>query len=157
MRGRAIENILIRECTPNDIDQVYQLDTRWGREDIAYEFIPISREEFIAHLERFPTYFLVAESEGYLVGYINGSVLLNQDIPVLPKQEPYLEIENIYVKPDFRNRQIGGKLIERLLEIAGQNGIQRFLVSTVTKDMAKILNFYQSHGFKAWCVQMFKE
>jgi ferredoxin len=31
------------------------------------------------------------------------------------KQESYLEIENIYVKPDFRNRQIGGKLLDRLL------------------------------------------
>jgi ribosomal protein S18 acetylase RimI-like enzyme len=152
-----MENILIRACTPNDIEEVYQLDTQWNREDIAYEFIPISREEFIAQLERFPTYFLVAESDGYLVGYINGTVKLNQDIPVLPKQETYLEIENIYVKPDFRNQQIGGKLIEKLLEIAGQNGIQRFSVGTVSKDMAKTLNFYQSYGFKVWHVQMFKE
>jgi ribosomal protein S18 acetylase RimI-like enzyme len=151
-----MENVLIRACTPNDIDQVYQLDTEWGEEDIAYEFIPINREAFAAQLERFPAYFLVAERDGYLVGYINGSVQLDQEIPVLPKQEPYLEIENIYVKREFRDRQIGGKLIESLLEIARQNGIQRFSVGTVSKDMAKTLNFYQSHGFTIWRVQMFK-
>jgi ribosomal protein S18 acetylase RimI-like enzyme len=60
------------------------------------------------------------------------------------------------VQPGFRNQNIGGKLIERLLEIAGQAGIQRFLVATVTKDMDKILNFYRSHGFKPWYVQLFK-
>ena len=98
----------------------------------------------------------MAESAGRIVGYINGSVRLNQELAIIPAQETYLEIENIYVQPEFRNQNIGGKLIERLLEIAGQEGIERFLVATVTKDMDKILNFYRRHGFKPWYVQLFK-
>ncbi|MCB0213831.1 MAG: GNAT family N-acetyltransferase [Anaerolineae bacterium] len=57
------------------------------------------------------------------MGYINGSVCLSQGLAVIPEQERYLEIENIYVKPAFRNKQIGSKLMDRLLEVAAQNGI----------------------------------
>ncbi len=148
--------VLIRECTHNDVDDIFQLDRQWDQENIAYEFNYVSREEFIADLERFPTYFLIAESDEGIVGYINGSVRLSQGLAVIPEQETYLEIENLYVKSNFRNRYIGSQLLERLLALAEQNGIQRFLVSTVTKDMDKILNFYRSHGFKPWYVQMFR-
>ena len=152
-----MENVLIRECTHEDVDEVLQLDRQWEEENIAREFVFVSREEFIADLERFQTFFLVAESNGSLVGYINGSVRLSREgVAVIPEQEPYLEIENIYVKPDFRNRHIGGKLMERLLEVAEQNGIQRFLVATDSKDMDKVLNFYRRHGFQLWYVRMFK-
>ena len=46
--------------------------------------------------------------------------------------------------------------MERLLEIATQNGIQRFLVATVSKDMERVLNFYRRYGFKPWYVQLVK-
>lgn len=151
-----MQRVLIRECTLDDIDEILRLDGRWAQEDITYEFIAISREEFIADLECFPGYFLVAESDEGVVGYINGAVRPNQGVAVIPEQTTYLEIENIYVKPDFRNRRIGSQLVERLLNIAEQNGIQRLIVSTVSKEMDKVLRFYQSHGFKPWYVQMFK-
>lgn len=151
-----MENVLIRECIPQDIDEILRLDKQWDQENIAYEFIYVSREEFIADLEHFQPYFLVAESDEGIVGYINGSVHLSQGLAVIPEQERYLEIENIYVKPDFRNRHLGGKLMDRLLEVAEQNGIQRFLVATDSKDMDKVLNFYRRHGFTPWSVQMFK-
>jgi ribosomal protein S18 acetylase RimI-like enzyme len=151
-----MEPVLIREWSRHDIDDILQLDRQWDQENIAYEFIYISREEYIAGLERFQPYFLVAESDGSIVGYINGSVHLDQVVAVIPDHEPYLEIENIYVKPDFRNRHIGGKLMDRLLDVAAQNGIQRVVVATVSKDMAAVLNFYRRHGFKPWYVQMFR-
>jgi ribosomal protein S18 acetylase RimI-like enzyme len=119
--------------------------------------MPISREAFIAHLKSFQQYFLVAEShDSGVVGYAHGSVQVAQGVPVIPAQEPYLEIENIYVKPDCRNRHIGGRLLERLLAVAEHSGIQRFLVSSNSKNMAQILNFYHRYGFTAWYVHMVK-
>ena len=151
-----MENVLIRECTLQDIEDILQLDRQWDQENIAFEFIDVSREEFIADLERFQPYFLVATSDEEIVGYINGSVRLSQGVAVIPEQEQYLEIENIYVKPAFRNRQIGSKLMDRLLEVAAQNGIEKFVVATVSKDMDKVLNFYRRYGFKPWYVQLVK-
>ena len=151
-----MENVLIRECTLQDIEDILQLDRQWDQENIAFEFIDVSREEFIADLERFQPYFLVATSDEEIVGYINGSVRLSQGVAVIPEQEQYLEIENIYVKPAYRNRQIGSKLMDRLLEVAAQNGIEKFVVATVSKDMDKVLNFYRRYGFKPWYVQLVK-
>jgi ribosomal protein S18 acetylase RimI-like enzyme len=152
-----MDQVLIRACARQDIDAIVQLEQQWEREDIAYgDFNPIDQEAFIAILERFPTYFLVAKCGEQLVGYIHGSIQRNKPVEVIPEQEPYLEVENIYVKPDFRNEDIGGKLLERLFDIASSDGIQRFLVSTSSKETDKILRFYRSHGFTPWYIQFFK-
>lgn len=148
--------IFIRECTYRDIDSIFQLDQLWKEENVSYVFTHVSREDFIAEFERFQRYFLVAESNGQIIGYINGSIQTSDTPNVLPSQEPYLEIENIYVRPEFRNKQVGGALLKKLFEIAEQNGINRFFVSTVTRDMDRILRFYRSHGFKAWYLELFK-
>ena len=152
-----MESIHIRTCTPNDIGSVIALERQWEQEEIAYgDFNPMSREAYVAILERFPNYFLVAESDGQLVGYIHASVHHDKPVEVIPAQEPYVAIEDIYVQPDFRDRDIGGALLERIFEIAQQQGIQRFIVGTLSKENDKILRFYRSHGFTPWRIQFFK-
>jgi len=151
-----MQNILIRECTHQDIDSIFALDKLWDEEGLAYVFTYGSREAFMADFERFQKYFLVAECDSQIIGYINGSVRVNEKVDILPRQETYLEVENIYVKPEFRDRRVGGDLIDQLLAIADQDGIKRFIVSTVTRDMDRILKFYRDHGFKPWCVELFK-
>ena len=152
-----MEQVRIRACTPNDIDGVIALERLWEQEDIAYgNFNPMSRDAYVVILERFPAYFLVAESDGQLVGYIHGSVQRDKPVEVIPAQEPYVEIEDIYVQPDFRDRDIGGALLERIFEVARQEGIQRFIVGTLSKDTDRILKFYRSHGFTPWRIQFFK-
>lgn len=148
--------VLIRECAHEDLESVFQLTKLWEQEGVSYGSFIISREDFIAYFERFQKYFLVAESDGHVVGYINGSVFVNDKVEVLPKQETYLEIENLYVSPEFRGQHVGGDLITQLLAIAEQNGIKRFFVSTVTKDTDRILKFYRSYGFRPWYVELFK-
>src|SRR5215475_1683598 len=119
-----MEPFRIRACTPTDIDGVIALERQWEQEEIAYgNFSPMSREDYLAILERFPAYFLVAESAGQLVGYIHASVQRDHPVEIIPTQEPYVEIEDIYVQPDFRDRDIGGALLERVFEITQQEGI----------------------------------
>jgi ribosomal protein S18 acetylase RimI-like enzyme len=152
-----MEQVHIRQCTPNDIDAVIGMEQQWEQEEIAYgDFNPMSREAYLAILKRFPAYFLVAESDGHLVGYIHGSVQRNHPGEVIPAQEPYAEIEDVYVQPAFRGQDIGGALLERIFEIARQEGIQRFVVGTRSKETDKILRFYRSHGFTPWQIQFFK-
>ena len=150
-----MKNFYIRECTRNDINAIFLLEAEWEQEEVSYQFIPVSRAEFIAGFERFRIYHLVAEINGNIIGYVNGSVRQGGKPPVIKDEELFLEVENIYVGSEFRGQEIGSSLLMRLLEIARENGIQRFFVSTVTKDMDKILNFYRSYGFKPWYVEMF--
>jgi ribosomal protein S18 acetylase RimI-like enzyme len=148
-------NILIRECTHQDLEGILELDKLWNDEGVAYVWYG-SPEDPIEAFERFPKYFLLAESDGCIVGYVNASVRANETVEVLPKQQTYLEVENIYVRSEFRGMRVGGDLIERLLEVAKENGIERFVVSTVSKDTDGILRFYRSYGFKPWYVELFK-
>ena len=147
-------NVLIRECRHQDLESILELDKLWNDEGVAYVWY--GNQDLIRDFERFPKYFLLAESDGCIVGYVNGSVQANETVKVLPKQQTYLEVENIYVRPEFRNMRVGGDLLERLLEVAKQNGIERFVVSTVSKDIDGILRFYRSYGFKPWYVELFK-
>jgi GNAT superfamily N-acetyltransferase len=152
-----MEQVHIRACASDDIDGVIALERRWEQEDIAYgDFNPLSREAYLSILERFPAYFLVAEHAGELVGYIQASVRHAHPVGLIPADQPYVEIEDIYVRPDLRNRDIGGALLERSLEVAQQEGIERFTVGTMSKETDKILKFYRSHGFTPWRLQLFK-
>ena len=60
------------------------------------------------------------------------------------------------MQPDFRNRDIGGTLLERVFAVAHQEGIPRFTVGTLSKQTDKILRFYRSHGSPPWRIQFFK-
>ena len=147
----------IRPCTPADIDGVIALERLWEQEDIAYgDFNPMSQAAYITILERFPAYFLVAESAGQLIGYIHASTDDGQRVEVIPEAEPYVTIEDIYVLPDFRNQDIGGKLVEQIFAVAHAAGILRFVVGTRSKDTDRILKFYRSHGFTPWSIQFFR-
>lgn len=152
-----MRQVQIRECTPEDIDAVLGMERQWEQEAIAYgDFNPMSREMFRAVLERFPAYFLVADHAGQLVGYIHGTVHRTTPVEVIPAQEPYVAIENIYVLPDYRSNQVGGALLERLLDVAHAAGIRRFIVGTRSKETGKILRFYRRHGFTPWSIQFFR-
>ncbi len=156
-RSVSMQHIRIRACTLDDIDAVMALERHWEQEAIAYgDFTPLSRDNYLAILESFPAYFLVAERAGQLVGYIHGSVQRDRPLEVIPAHQPYVEIEDLYVLPEFRNQEIGGTLLERLFEVAGQEGIGRFAVSTLSKQTEQILRFYRSHGFTPWFIQFFR-
>ena len=149
--------VQIRPCTPEDLDAVLDLERQWEQEAIAFgDFNPMSREMFRAVLECFPAYFLVAEQEGRLIGYIHGAVQRSTPIEVIPAQEPYVEIENLYVRREERSREIGGALLDGLVEVARAAGIQRFVVGTRSKETDRILRFYRSHGFTPWSIQFFR-
>jgi GNAT superfamily N-acetyltransferase len=82
--------------------------------------------------------------------------VLGEWMEVIPESEPYVEIEDIYVQPDFRNQDIGGQLLEQVFAVAQAAGIQRFVLGTKSKETDKILRFYPSHGFTPWSIQFFR-
>ena len=77
-----MKKVTIRQCTHEDVDAIFQLDNAWEEEGVSYVFIPVSREDFMTDFERFEKYYFVAESEGRIVGYVNGSVRVNEKVPL---------------------------------------------------------------------------
>ncbi|HUV44043.1 MAG TPA: GNAT family N-acetyltransferase [Dehalococcoidales bacterium] len=146
-------DVAIRECTRDDIGRVMELDRTWEAEDSTYGYITESAEGLAARLGH---YFLVAEVRGQIAGFAYGSAHTSEGMAVIPVGEKYFEVDAIYVTAGLRNGGIGGMLLDRLIEAARSNGVERFSVYTATKDLERILRFYRHHAFKPWYVRMFR-
>ena len=148
-----MSDVRIRECLQDDVARVRELDESWEAEDITHGYVAESAEELANHLG---SCFLVAELEGCIVGFAHGSAHVSEGMPTLPPGETYFEVDAIYVETEHRNTSIGGLLLDRLLEVARDNGIERSRVHSATKDLERILRFYQRHGYKQYYVQLFR-
>lgn len=102
-------------------------------------------------------YLLVAEADDEVVGFISGSLHVNEGAVVIPAGESYLEIDNLYVSPEFRGQGIGSDLITQLLAQARQQGVAYAVLYSAARDIRGILRFYERHGFQSWYVQMFRK
>lgn len=144
----------IRRAVLQDLGVIQWLQEQWANEDITYGFVPETEEQIRRQLG---SYLLVAEVDGVVVGFISGSKQISDGIAVAPEGTAYLEIENLYVTPAFRQQQVGGKLLERLLAVAREEGARKVLVYSATKNVHRILAFYERHGFRSWYIQMFQD
>ena len=114
--------------------------------------MPAKRETLV---ENIGPHFYVAADGGNVVGFSYGSTRISEGLAIMAKGERYFEIEELYVKPDYRDRGIGGELLDRLVEACKENGVQRFKVYSASKDLDGSTRFYRRHGFESWYVEMF--
>lgn len=147
-----MNNINIRKATQKDINLIILLQQELVREKAIYGFVPSSKEELTKKLD----YFYIAEDNQQIIGFVYGSVHVSEGLAVIPKGEQYLEIDDIYVMPEFRSKEIGAELLEVITKAAENQGIKRFLVYSASKDIDKILKFYRDNNFKPWNVQLYK-
>ena len=147
-----MDNLAIRECGPEDVEAVHQLDLLWEEEGITYGFDHGSREET---KDALGPYFLVVVVEDEIIAYSSGAVHISRDLCVFEEGEPHLEIHDLYVKEPYRSAEVGSKLVGRMKEIANRDGIRRFRVHSATKDLDRVLKFYRNLGVETWCMEMF--
>lgn len=147
-----MNNFRIRKCTSNDVEAVRNMQIEWAEANITYGFVPSTNDDLLSKLG---DYFLVAEMDETVIGFVYGSVQTSEDLAVIPAGDQYFEIDDIYVKPGLRHLGFGGMLLDSLLNEVKANGIHRFLLYSASKDIDGIINFYRKHGFNSWYVQMF--
>lgn len=146
--------MIIRRADKTDVSIIRKLQQRLFEEDCVYGFVAESAEEIEKLINH---YFLVAEIENEIVGFISGGIKISDGLAVIPKGKSYLEIENLYVVPRFRKQGIGGKLIDELLAEAKRDKVAYASLYSATKDIHGILKFYERHNFQSWYVQMFQK
>lgn len=144
----------IRRATLQDIAAIRRLQEQWADEDITYGFVPDGEEQI---RQQIGPYLLVAEVDGALVGFISGSQQISDGMAIAPEGTRYLEIDNVYVTPEFRQQEIGGKLLDAILAVAREEGVGKALVYSATRDLHRVLAFYERHDFRPWYVQMFRD
>lgn len=148
-----MRDLIIRECTYEDLDRIIFLQQQWCNTDITYGFIPADKKYLEGKLGK---YFFVAELNDEIIGFVYGTVHKAENICVIDSGQFYIEIDDIYTSANNRGLGIGSILLKKILEVAKNNGIERSLIYSSTKDIDSIINFYEKHDYKTWYVQMFK-
>jgi len=143
--------ITLRPCTARDIDAVLDLQKAWTHEGITHGYQAATRELLATAVG---PYFVVADRGGELVGFVCGIVSISEGTAVSARGEPCLSIEDLYVRPDLRGGGLGGRLLEQVLAAAKAEGVAKCMVYSATKDVRRVMSFYERHGFSAWFVQM---
>ena len=150
--GLDMTEPLIRLAEVRDVNEVTRLQAEWAEENITYGQTPASAQEIAGKLGPF---FYVALSDSRISGFVYGTERVSEGLAVIPKGERYLEIDELYVRPEFRNRGLGGTLMEALVRAARDRGIERFKAYSASKEFDRILAFYRRHGFRPWYAEMF--
>lgn len=145
--------VTVRKANETDVLKVVKLSELWVSECITYGLGPNSEELLRNNIG---DYFWVAEINSEVVGYITGSVHESDGLAVIEKGERYLEVDEVYVHPEYRSENIGYLMVDKLLQTAEGNGITRSIVYSASKQWQKIVGFYEKHGFKMWFVQMYR-
>lgn len=118
-----------RPMLAEDLDQVVEIEK-------ASMPSPWSRELFEAELKRDLARYFVAEEEGRVAGYLG-----YWEVP----QEAH--IINLAVAPAFRNRGIGGKMLEYCMEFARKKGAQLATLE-VRESNEAARRMYEKNGFR---------
>ena len=131
----------IRKCTKEDLDQILTLSENWANEGITigYENVKHTKSKLENRLNNY--FYIALYGNEEVVGYTFGDIRKGNAGPVISEDEEYLEIFEVYIKPDHRKKGIGKKLIEHILKAAESNNIKRSLVGSSNQAWNKTAEF----------------
>lgn len=144
----------IKKCEFNDsnIKAVIKLSQEWERETITYGYSANDKNE-LAGKDLFIAYF-----DDKIVGYLFGKCLvIEKTIVPIDKGTKYFEIDEIYVKAEYRSKGIGQALFE-FIENYYKQKVDYITLSTATKNYKSILHFYiEKMDMNFWSAKLFKK
>lgn len=132
-----MEEILIRSAQASDLDVIYNQICELEEEKLNKK---VFEEIFKENLNKEGTYYLIAEYNGEVVGFI--SLYIQK---LLHHGGSAAEIQELFVDPNIRGRGIGSKLIEYAKSIADKNDSEVFEVACNLKR-EKTHEFYEREG-----------
>jgi GNAT superfamily N-acetyltransferase len=139
--------ITIRRCCPEDVPKVEPLflDLYDGR-------FPSSEDQTLD--QRLGDFFLVAEQDGQILGFVIAAVgpvdLIGREMArgSFPGQDSYLEVQDLYVSPSFRHQGIGSRLMTAVLDAGVSHGLRHSMVYTSNVDYPRTGRFYERFGYR---------
>ncbi|MCJ7841593.1 GNAT family N-acetyltransferase [Lederbergia sp. NSJ-179] len=146
----------IRPCLISDINSVLKLSKQWANEfvTIGYENVQHTEEKLVKFISDY--FYVVTTMEEEIVGYGFGEVNKGNASPVIPYDQSYLEIYEVFIHPEHRKQGLGKRLVKTLITKAEENNVTRALVGSSNKKWEETNHFYEEFGFKMWYIQMYK-
>lgn len=135
---------------------VATLEQDWVLDDPVIGFEINGVEGFTTYLAQEDKALWVAESHNEIVGYVTASIRRSTQLAVIPNDEPYVEIDDLYVSPEYRSASLGSKMVETVVDFARGQKIKFASVFSASSRVADITRFYQNQGFEPWGIQFYK-
>ncbi len=136
-------NVVIREYQPRDEEAVLRLMEKYA----SWDATP-TQADIQGFYSSTPKLFLIAETDGNVVGLVYGREL--KDLPgetlMKWKASKAASIETLAVDEAYRRRGIGTSLLNKLFEIFRTNGIDLVTLS-VPAEETEARKLYQKLGF----------
>ena len=121
----------VRSMTKDDISQVLEIEEQCFS-------VPWTKEAFTMEVEqnKFARY-IVVEQDGFILGYGGMWMILDE-----------AHVTNIAVRPAFRGRGYGDKVVQAMIAAAEKEGIYNMTLEVrLSNTVAQ--NLYSKYGFKA--------
>ena len=146
----------VRIATSVDLQAIAALEENWVGEGQVIGFEPGGLATFADYLDSVNKSLWVAEADGQVIGYVSATIHETSTFAVVPRNEPYIEIEDLYVCPKSRSRSLGASLVNAVLEFARAHQVHYATVFTASTNVPEIMRFYKKQGFAPWGIQFFR-
>lgn len=155
MQAEVIRNHIVieeNELTDELLGTLIRLSLDWEAENSCYGYRKNERSDIEGN-----RIFIAKDGKdiiGYLFGHLEKS---ERSTSIMPDGTPVFEVEELYVKPDYRSKGIG-KMLFSCAEKAVQNDVDYIMLSTATKNWKAIFHFYLDElGMEFWSARLFKK
>lgn len=140
------------ELTEEILEQIISLSEAWEEENSCHGYQKNTLEDIDGN-----RVFIAVEGD-LVIGYLFGhKKVTEKSTSVCPAGTKYFEIEELYVKPSFRNCGVG-KTLFRYVEKEVAAEADMIMLSTATKNFRAILHFYIDElGMEFWSARLFKK
>ena len=142
-----MSELIIRNATIDDLDDVSSIELRCFPEAEAATY-----EALKDRLSTFPESFFIGEIDGSTIGFINGCVTdeanlpdeLYHDLTMHNPDGPYQTVFGLDVLPEYQHRGYASQLMNHLIQISQKRNKKRIILTC--KD--HLIGFYESFGYK---------
>ena len=127
----------VRLCKKEEIEEVVKLSSEFEEEGCCNGVKSDNYEYFLARK------VVVAIDEGKIIGYAHGGEEVEEKDRTYAKAgDKYFELDEIYVKKEYRSQGVGKMLYWYLEAMASMKGCKTVRLNAVSKDYKKLLNLY---------------
>lgn len=143
--------IVETDLTEEVLDKLIRMSEDWEKENSCHGYRKNEKSDIEGN--RIFLAYCGDTIVGYLFGYVEKS---QKATSIMPDGTPCFEIEELYIRPEYRNQGIGRKLFD-YVENTVRGEVDYLMLSTATKNWKAILHFYLDElDMNFWNARLFK-